>query len=158
MRMVRAVMVLVCELITIGALLAFTAAEWFSISRSKESLDKAENELWYVRARRTGPAKGGIRSILLGRRNLSERIALGEERYLAGNRLVDDLYIDASGKRVRLFINVQKDKVFLTVLRGSVFISTCVYEADKTKRVEIKDMTKVVVSDVELEFIRKRVM
>ena len=43
---VRVVTVLVCELITIGALLAFTAAEWFSISRSKELLDKAENELW----------------------------------------------------------------------------------------------------------------
>ena len=117
--------------------------------------DKEGKKLWDVRARRIGPAKVNIYNLLF-KNKMFERIALEEERYLAGNRMRDDFYIDVSGKRIRIFINVQQDKIYLTVLNGSVVISNCIYEADKTRRIEINDMTRVVVSDIELEFIRKR--
>lgn len=125
------------------------------MSWKSESLDKEGKKLWDVRARRIGPAKVNIYNLLF-KNKMFERIALEEERYLAGNRMRDDFYIDVSGKRIRIFINVQQDKIYLTVLNGSVVISNCIYEADKTRRIEINDMTRVVVSDIELEFIRKR--
>lgn len=143
------------EVLTVGAILAFTIVECISMSWKSESLDKEGKKLWDVRARRIGPAKMNIYNLFL-KNKMFERIALEEERYLAGNRMRDDFYIDVSGKRIRLFINVQQDKIYLTVLKGLVEISNCIYEADKTRRIEINDMTRVVVSDIELEFIRKR--
>lgn len=71
--------------------------------------------------------------------------------------MTDDLYLDVSGKRVRLYINVQSDRLFLTVIQGAVHIEYHTYEADQGKRIEIPDRTKVIVSDLELEFIRKKV-
>lgn len=143
------------QMLTVGAIGMLTIIEYVSVSWKSEALGKDKERLWYVRARRIGVARLNIHRIFYRNRML-ESVFLEKESYLVGNRMRNDLYVDASGKEVRLFVNVQKEKIYLTVLEGFAMISGWNYEADKTRRIEIDDRTRVTLSDIELEFVRKR--
>lgn len=148
--------IMIFELLTAASLAGMAAAQVLSVKRTKEHLDNQGKPLWSMRCRRIGTVGKTGRSLFIKRKAMNTEVDLSEERYLVGNRLTDEFYIDTPGRRVRFFINVQKDVIYLSVIQGSVTIAGYVYNADTTKRIEITDMTKVVVSDLELEFWRKR--
>lgn len=147
----------VFQVCTVCLLIFFTLLELVEMLLKQRRMDGRKAALWMVRAKRIGTAKKNFRTRLLTFGGRAQEAELGEDRYLAGNRMTDDLYLDVSGKRVRLYINVQSDRLFLTVIQGAVHIEYHTYEADQGKRIEIPDRTKVIVSDLELEFIRKKV-
>lgn len=149
--------IIIWQMFTIIILIFFVLGTWISLNRGLESLDKKEAVHWEICARRVGTAKGSIRKKLMKKCQLSDEILLGENIYFIGNRFKDEIYIDDSGERLLLYANIQKEKVYLTVLKGVMKISNHFYEADKTKRIEIKDRMKISFSDVELEFIKKGV-
>ena len=52
--------------------------------------------------------------------------------------ILDDIVVDTKNK-IRLYLNVQPDKVLLTVLKGSLRIRERVYEQDQTRQIVIND-------------------
>ena len=106
--------------------------------------------LWFVRAQRLG---GRPTRRMKG---LSDTIALPEDTFLMGNRIWDDIYIDTGGGRIRLYLNVQKDKILLSVLKGQVVIHNHIVEENRYTTIEIQDFTKVIAGDISLQFQRKR--
>lgn len=148
---------MVYEVITIAVIGVFTI--YMGISSWGDALENGEEEtIWRLRARRIGTAKANRRQALFGEHVLKPEIGLPVGRYLAGNRMLDDLYIDTSGKRFRLFLNVQADRVYLSILKGEVRIQNHRYGPDETKRIELSDWSKIQMDDVELQFIREKVL
>ena len=143
---------------TVCFLILLTIIEIVDTHWRGNSMERRDVVLWRVSAKRTGVSRDNFRTKLFFLKNQDNEVALCEERYLAGNRLTDELYLDTGGNRVRLYINVQSDRLFLTVIRGCVHIEHHVYRADKSQRIEIPDRARVTVNDLELEFVRKRVV
>ena len=114
--------------------------------------------LWSVHAERVGPAANTLRHVLLNRRGMSEVIWLPEDTFLMGNRMGDDIYLDAGHGRVKLYLNVQKDRILLSVLKGRAMIHNRMYEANSHEMIEIFDFKRVVVEDIALQFQRKKGM
>ena len=144
------------ELLTIAAAWIFVLTEWAARKYSSTTGEETES-YWYLSAERTGTAENGLRQFLLPADRLKNEAALGEGRYYAGNRLTDDLYIDAAGPRIRLYINVQKDVVYLSVLKGTVSIDNHRCEADPGQRIRLREYTVMRVADAQLQLRRKKV-
>ena len=110
--------------------------------------------MWTMRARRVGPAKWRLCSFFA--RGSSEKIRLEEGTLIVGNRLRDECYIDDTGERVKLFLNVQRQKVLVNVLKGRAYVGGECLEADEDVdgRIEVRSGMKIELNDVELEFIR----
>lgn len=150
-------MTTVFQLITIISFLVLTVALYFS-GNIRGSLDTQPGEImWIMRGRRIGSVRWRLRSFLV--KGSTERIQLTEGTFLIGNRLRDDIFIDDTGKRILLLVNVQKQKVLVNVLKGSVYIMGESLEADEDVegRLEVRSSgIKIELNDVELEFLRSR--
>ena len=150
-------MTTVFQLITIISFLVLTVAFYFS-GNIRGSLDTQPGEImWIMRGRRIGSVRWRLRSFLV--KGSTERIQLTEGTFLIGNRLRDDIFIDDTGKRILLLVNVQKQKVLVNVLKGSVYIMGESLEADEDVegRLEARSSgMKIELNDVELEFLRSR--
>lgn len=150
-------MTTVFQLITIISFLVLTVAFYFS-GNIRGSLDTQPGEImWIMRGRRIGSVRWRLRSFLV--KGSTERIQLTEGTFLIGNRLRDDIFIDDTGKRILLLVNVQKQKVLVNVLKGSVYIMGESLEADEDVegRLEVRSSgMKIELNDVELEFLRSR--
>lgn len=143
---------------TVCLLIMFTIMVIVAMYWNGNPMDGRDVVLWTVHAKRTGASRDNLRTKLLFLKSQDQQVGLCEERYLVGNRLTDDLYLDTGGSRIRLYLNVQSDHLFLTVIRGCVHIDHHVYKADKSRRIEIPDRARVMVNDLELEFVRERVV
>ena len=152
----RMTMTTVFELITILSLFVLTVALWFSGEIRRKPLDVEDESMtmWTMRARRIGPAKWRLRSLFA--RESTEKIRLTEGTLTVGNRLKDECYIDDTGERVKLFLNVQRQKILVNVLKGRVYVGGECYEVDEDVdgRIEMRSGMKIELDDVELEFIR----
>lgn len=73
-----------------------------------------------------------------------------------GNRLWDEIYVDSSGGTVRMYLNIQKEKMYLSVLSGSIYIDNQLYCADRSRRIEVQEYARIRISDIELKFGKRR--
>lgn len=148
-------MTTVFELITIISLFALTVALWFSGESRRKPLDVEDESMtrWTMSARRIGPAKWRLHSLFA--RKSTEKIRLTEGILIVGNRLKDECYIDDTGERVKLFLNVQRQKILVNVLKGRVYVGGECWEADEDieGRIEVRNGMKIELNDVELEFM-----
>lgn len=148
-------MITVFELITILSLFVLTVALYLSGDMHRPlDVEDESMTMWTMRARRVGPARWCLRSFFT--RGSSEKIRLEEGTLIVGNRLRDECYIDDTGERVKLFLNIQRQKVLVNVLKGRAYVGGECWEADEDVdgRIEIRSGMKIELNDVELEFIR----
>ncbi len=110
--------------------------------------------LWFLRGTRIGTGEKTWFQKLMGKHFLKGTVALVEDQYWMGNRMEDDLYIDSAGSRVKLYLNVQRDSIYLSVLKGEVMVQNQIYGPDKTSRILIRDQEVILFEDVELVFLR----
>lgn len=149
-------MTTVFELITILSLFVLTVALYLSGDMHRPlDVEDESMTMWTMRARRVGPSKWRVHSFLVRGSN-NEKIRLTEGTLIVGNRLKDECYIDDTGERVKLFLNVQRQKIMLSVLKGRIYIAGESYEADEDVdgRIELRTGMKIECNDLELEFIR----
>lgn len=147
-------MTTVFELITILSLFALTVILYLSGETKRGPFDTQAETMWIMRARRVGASKWRLRSFFA--RGSSEKIRLEEGILIVGNRLRDECYIDDTGERVKLFLNIQRQKVLVNVLKGRAYVGGKYWEADEDVegRIEVRSGMKIELNDVELEFIR----
>lgn len=148
-------MITVFELITILSLFVLTVALYLSGDMHRPlDVEDESMTMWTMRARRVGPAKWRLCSFFA--RGSSEKIRLEEGTLIVGNRLRDECYIDDTGERVKLFLNIQRQKVLVNVLKGKAYVGGECWEADEDVdgRIEVRSGMKIELNDVELEFIR----
>ena len=146
-------MTIVFELITIISLLALTVIFYLSGETKRGPFDTQAETMWTMRARRVGPARWCLRSFFA--RGSSEKIRLEEGTLIVGNRLRDECYIDDTGERVKLFLNIQRQKVLVNVLKGRAYVGGECWGADEDVdgRIEVRSGMKIELNDVELEFM-----
>ena len=109
--------------------------------------------LWFVYAARTGMAKSNR---FFFNNTMCDVEGIPQGCTLVGNRIWDDLYIDSSGERVKLLFNAQKDKLYVSVLKGSIKVDQYEYQANKKVRISIPEYTKLELEDIELTCKRRR--
>lgn len=98
-------------------------------------------------------AAGGVVGALMKYKQLTSEVLLGKEHYYIGNRIYDDVYIKSDSKaRVRAYLNVHKDRILMTVIRGEVFVDERVYAADCKKRITLSEFSNVRFADTDMVF------
>lgn len=146
----------VWELLVIGTALIFSVSEWIAIHRKGNRLDNSGDICWYVQVNRIGTAKNSFWNTIFFGRNNREKVGLEEGCYFVGNRPYDDIWISAGGKRVKLYLNIQKDHAYLSILKGRITIFNNEYVADPTKRIPLPEMTRITIYDIEMELFKRR--
>lgn len=145
------------QVVSVWLLLFFVILEMVGMKGLENSMNSTDRALWTVQARRIGIAENNIRTIIAKLRPQEQQVKLFEGRYLAGNRLTDELYLDVAGRRVKFYLNVYTDRLYLTVLKGEVLIEYFLYKEDVSQRISIPNRTKVTIRDLELEFVKESV-
>ena len=143
------------ELITIGAMFLCTIYEWYATRSVKDVGEVCGEIIWTMLAERTGAAKCGFWQKVMKKKALSTSIPLSEGTYIVSNRFINDIYVEASGPIVKLYLNVQKNKVYVSVLKGHISIDNCTCYSNRTTRVEIPEYSRLRIADVEVQFCRK---
>lgn len=143
------------ELITIASAFLFMNYIFFFCGPFQDLEEDTEEPVWDMKAARIGSVKKSLRHLLMSRKKIQKTISLSEGSFRAGNGFMDDVYIDISGSRVSLYLNVQRDELYLSVLRGSMSIDYHTYEADAGQVIQIYSGDRVEIDDVKLIF-RKR--
>lgn len=146
----------ILEVVTVISALRFLDSIFVSQGPFQDVDEGAEECIWYLKALRTGSAKKRFRHLLMNRKKLQRIISLGEGSFRAGNSLMDDIYIDISGPGVSLYLNVWRDKLYLSVLKGSVRINSQTYHADAGRRIEVHSGQWVDIGDVAIKFNKER--
>ena len=150
--------IVVFQLITVGSLCLLTANEWVYLKFFGETGEDQGKITWNIISERTGTVKNSIWNIFTRKQLLQDRIGLSEGCYFMGNRRIDEIYVDSSGPRIKLYINVQRERVFLTVLKGYVSIENHTVYANDTIRLEIMEYSKIRIADIELQFSKRRAL
>ena len=140
------------ELLTIASMAVVVIIKWIqSFGWGEHGLD-IEEKFWLLKGRTEGPfGHGGVWTRY---RERTSEVLLGRDKYFIGNRLWDDIYVRTSGKRrIRCYLNVQKDQIILTVMRGHIVLGRRRYEADSKKRIRLSEFSDVLMMDgVEIVF------
>lgn len=123
--------------------------------RGKE--EKAGHDIWLLKSQRFGPSTSGFLHRLLLHRHQSDEVGLEEGAFYMGNGVRDDIFLDTKEERVRVYLNVAKEKIYLTVLKGSVKINGYTYKKDPSRQLIIQDYTEVFVHEAKLTFQRREV-
>lgn len=145
------------ELITIVAMFLCTIYAW-CVAGSVKDIGEASGEIiWNMFAERTGTAKNVFWKKVMKRNALGTSIALSEGTYIVSNRFANDIYVDASGPIVKLYLNVQRGKMYVSIIKGQISIDNCTCYANRTTRVEIPEYSRVRIADVEVQFCRRGV-
>ena len=87
----------------------------------------------------------------------SSTLPLQEGSYWIGNGIGNDICLRAKGGRVKLLLNVQRDKLLITVLKGSIRMNTVTYKSNEKEQIVVPEQTKVFIEDFQLQFVRERV-
>lgn len=149
--------IVVFQVLTVGMLSLISVYEWVCFLLFGKTEEEQGEIVWNIISERIGTARKSMRNIFMNRKLLSEKIGLSEGCYFMGNRRRDEIYVDSSGPRIRLYVNVQKERVFLTVLKGHISIDSQVVYANRAARTELPDYSKIRIADIELQFMKRRV-
>lgn len=145
---------IVYQLLVIGSLGFFIISAILNIAFNKNPLMNQGENLWKINAFRSGTVRGRFRFsrfLLTAGRPKKQELGLAEGTYFAGNRTKNDIYIDeSSGKKLKVFLDVRRENIYLTVMNGSITISGIKYEADPAKRLELKDHMRIRVGNIDL--------
>lgn len=117
--------------------------------------EETEEPVWDMKATRIGSVKKSLRHLLMRRKKMQKTISLSEGSFRAGNGFMDDIYIDITGSRASLYLNVQRDELYLSVLKGSMVIDYYTYEADAGQVIQIYSGDRVEIDDVKLIFKKR---
>lgn len=60
-------------------------------------------------------------------------------------------------EKAKLFLNVQKDCIFLTVVKGKIRMNSVTYQKNLKEQIILKDYALISVGNQQLQFIRKKV-
>lgn len=142
------------QILTIGSLFLFTIYECILMKSNKMKEDNGKI-VWNISSERIGVARRDFWKLIRGDRSLEANISLSEGCYILGNRWGDEIYIDSSGKRVKIYFNVQKEKIYLTVLKGRISINNHIYDANKSSRIRIMEYTRIKIQDIRVQFQRR---
>ena len=143
------------ELITLGAMLMCMIYEWSAIRRLKDIDADCGEIIWTMFAERTGAAKHGFWQKFIKKKSLSTSIPLSEGTFIVSNRLSGDIYVDSSGPAVKLYLNVQRGKLYVSILKGKISIDNCTCYANQTNRFELREYSSLRIADVTVQFCRK---
>lgn len=146
------------QLITIGMLACMTISIWLRVWRVERESKSFDETFWIVQMQRMGSTPRNLSYFWRKHRGMWDELELPLGVFFAGNRWRDTIYIGTGGERVRLFLNIQKSEVVLTVLEGRVQTRNGIYEANQSKQITLQDFSKVMIGDVELQFLRKKVI
>lgn len=145
------------QLITIGMMASMTIGIWLRVGRAERESKSFDQTFWVVQMQRMGSTPRNLSYFWRKHRGMWNELELPLGVFFAGNRWRDTIYVGTDGERVRLFLNVQKNEIVLTVLEGRVQTRTGIYEANQSKQITLQDSSKVMIGDVELQFFRKKV-
>ena len=143
------------EVITIGAMFLCTIYEWYTTRFVKDTGEASGEILWTMSAERIGASKFRFWQKIMKKKVLSISVPLSEGPYIVSNGLINDIYVDSSGPVVKLYLNVQREKVYLSIMKGHISINNCTCYADRTNRFEIPEYSRIRIMDVEVQFCRK---
>lgn len=144
------------QLLTVGSLFALAVFLWISMEFTRDGTEDDGELLWDMWSERIGAPKKKIWRVWNEGKNSQSYVALPEGCYFMGNRLWDEIYVDSFGCTVRMYLNVQKEKMYLSVLRGSIYIDNQLYCADRSRRIEIQEYSRIRISDIEVKFDKRR--
>ena len=82
-------------------------------------------------------------------------LELPEGSFLVGNGLMNDIRIRTEGPTVRLYMNVQRREVAVSVLKGKIMIGNYTYQRDAKERIVLSDGKSVQIGNVSLRFVKK---
>ena len=150
-------LIIMCQIGTIICMGGLTVYLWRTLSDKKFSGNERGKSLWVLKSQRVGKSQSSVKHIIK-EKQLKDKIELPEAGFTLGNGLMDDIFIDACKTRVKLYLNIQKDRIFLTVLKGKVVIQNYIYSSDVKKIIEMKDLSRMEIGEVSLQFQKKRVM
>lgn len=140
------------ELLTIASMAVVVIIMWIqSFGWGEHGLD-IEEKFWLLKGRTEGPSGHG--GVWTRYRERTSEVLLGRDKYFIGNRLWDDIYVRTSGtRRMRCYLNVQKDQIVLTIMRGYIVLGQRRYEADSKKKIRLSEFSDVLMMDgVEIVF------
>ena len=84
-----------------------------------------------------------------------DRLDLPVGNYLVGNGMFNDIYIDTGNEPLRMYWNIQKNKVLVTVLKGKIRISDKTYKSNQKEQILIEDNTRIYVGNLQLKFLKR---
>lgn len=151
---------MVCELALIISLIAFLIAENISLLCEKRPLSIQGEILWHINARRNGRVEFSIRRLLhmLGKPG-ENSLELEEGSFIMGNGFGTDIYLDTPPQeKLKLFLDVRRDCVYITVLKGSVSIAGFRYKADPHKRICLDESMRfrIHAGNIDLNFRKEK--
>ena len=134
------------ELLTIASMAVVVIIMWIqSFGWGEHGLD-IEEKFWLLKGRTEGPSGHG--GVWTRYRERTSEVLLGRDKYFIGNRLWDDIYVRTSGtRRMRCYLNVQKDQIVLTIMRGYIVLGQRRYEADSKKKIRLSEFSDVLMMD-----------
>ena len=124
--------------------------------QKRNTEEKTGECIWSIRSSRVEPKASGLIRRLFQWHKRGNEAALEEGAVYLGNGMTDDIFLDTGGGRLRLYLNVMQEKIYLTVLKGSVRIGGYVYRKDATRQLVIRDYTEVFAQEAKLIFQRKQ--
>ena len=140
------------ELLTIASMAVVVIIMWIQSFGWGEHGLEIEEKFWLLKGRPEGPSGHG--GVWTRYRERTSEVLLGRDKYFIGNRLWDDIYVRTSGtRRMRCYLNVQKDQIVLTIMRGYIVLGQRRYEADSKKKIRLSEFSDVLMMDgVEIVF------
>lgn len=118
----------------------------------------AEDVCWNIKAFRVGKARKTVAYYFMPPGKLKDEIELQSGLYVLGNGIFDDIYLDSAGDRTKIHLNVHRERIYLTVLKGHVTMQSYRYEANTKEMILIEDMCRAEIGDVMLQFCKRRVV
>lgn len=126
--------------------------------RERRQGGTAEDVCWNIKAFRVGKAKKTFAYYFMSPGKMKDEIELQPGLYVLGNGFLDDIYLDSAGDRTNIHLNVHRDKIYLTVLKGYITMQSYRYEANAKEMILIEDMSRVEIGDIMLQFYKRRVL
>lgn len=149
--------VVVFQLLAVASLAVLAIFLWISMEFTRDGTNSDGELIWDLRVERIAAPKKKFWKVWTEEGRQSN-VSLPEGCYYCGNRRIsDDIYVDSSGGTVRMYLNVQKEKLYLSVLKGNIYIDNQLYCADPSKRIEIQEYARIRISDdIEVRFNKRR--
>lgn len=124
----------------------------FLLKRGGTMTEKAGRDIWLIKCKRISPSTCGfLRSMLFSRKGKAE-ITLTEGSFYLGNHMLRDDIVLQTGAAIRLYLNVTAEKIFVTVLKGSVQVGGHTYNPDDSMQIVIRDYMEILHNDQKLIF------
>ena len=126
------------------------------LSGNKDRNDRTGKTIWTIESDRSVAGLSDIWKRCIFIHKGEDRVELPEGSfYLGSSMILDDIVVYTKNK-IRLYLNVQPDKVLVTVLKGSLIIRERVYEQDQTRQIVINDHMVIFFDGIKITFRKGR--